>query len=118
MHFPIFMLSFVILLVSCKSNESIFELSPNQSMSITGKGPGQDAAVNPYSGTNSIGVVENIGGKAFVVRIQKGENILEMTAIQPNQMIEFELLEGYELYFDSDYKTKDKVNFKKSPDPS
>ena len=41
------------------SQSNIFELSPSQSMSFTGKGPDQDAALNPFSKMDSYGVIEN-----------------------------------------------------------
>jgi len=42
-----------------------FELQPSQSMSITGKGPGQDAAKNPFEGEDCLVLVENIGKVTF-----------------------------------------------------
>jgi len=38
-----------------------FELEPSQSMVITGKGPGQDATINPYYGQACYAIVENTG---------------------------------------------------------
>lgn len=94
-------------------SESIFELDPTQSMCITGKGPGQDAAINPYSDENSIGIVKNIGKNELSIRIQKDGKIIEEVTVRPKEKKKVELLKGYELYLDTEMKTKAKVTFKK-----
>lgn len=43
------------------TSQTIIELGSVQSMCITGKGPGQDGAINPYTDKDSIAIVENIG---------------------------------------------------------
>lgn len=108
-----FILSVALLLQACATNASIFELSPQQSMSITGKGPGQDAAYNPYGATKSVSVVQNLGDAAFFVRIQTQGTITENVEIQPRETKEFVLAKGYELYLDSDAVGKAKVTFRK-----
>lgn len=100
-------------LTACGSNESIFELDPNQSMLMTGKGPGQDAAINPYSDQKSIAVVCNLGDTLFSVRIQQEGSILQDTALLPGATKEFILEPGVELYLDSEQKSRSKVTFKK-----
>jgi len=93
--------------------QSIFELSPSQSMSISGKGPGQDAAINPYLNSNSYGIIENIGMNDFTIRIQEKGKIIRMIVIKTKQIKKVNLLKGYELYLDSELKSKAKVEFEK-----
>lgn len=95
-------------------DKNILELSPSQSMCITGKGQGQDGAINPYINENSsIGVVKNLGKNEFSIRIQKEGKIIDEVLIQPKEKKEVELLKGYEMYFDSKKRAKAKVTFKK-----
>ncbi|MEP0987928.1 hypothetical protein [Ekhidna sp.] len=104
----------VILLVTFTCHgQSVIELEPSQSMSISGKGPGQDAAINPYLATNSIGIIENIGKNQFSIRVQEKNKIIKTIQIKPDDTKEIILLKGYELYFDSELKAKVKVDFKK-----
>jgi hypothetical protein len=92
--------------------QSTIEIGPSQSMSITGKGAGQDAAINPYSKENSIGIIENVGKNSFVIRIQKMGTVIKMITIKPKETKEVNLLIGYELYLDSELTSKAKVSFK------
>lgn len=109
-----FILLFILFLAqSCATNDAIFELSPAQSMSITGLGVGQDAAKNPYGDTNSIGIIKNIGKNTFTIRVQDGGVIIELFKINPNEVKEVNLLQGYRLYLDSELKGKAKIEFKK-----
>lgn len=78
-----FLLLFLFLITYNVYGQSIFELSPSQNMSITGKGPGQDAAINPYSDTNSIGIIDNIGKNNFTIRIQAKGEVVKMISIGP-----------------------------------
>ncbi len=98
---------------SCITNETIFELNPQQSMSITGKGQGQDAAINPFGNEKCISEVSNLGKTTFSVRIQENGKVIKEEIVQPKQSNEFILEIGYELYLDSDEKGKAKVVFKK-----
>lgn len=93
-----------------------FQLNPSQSMSITGKGPGQDATKNPYYGQNCYAIVENIGKEEFSIRTQKNGEIIEIIRIKKNEIKRVKLLKGYELYFDSDLKARAKVEFEKVTD--
>lgn len=110
--------SFLVLLLTIGTvfGQAVLELEPSQSMSITGKGPGQDAAINPYLDVSSIGVVENIGKNDFVIRIQKKGEVLEEITISPGETKEVILLKGHELYFDSKLKARAKIYFKKQTD--
>ena len=99
------------------SAQVILELSPSQSMSVTGKGSGQDAAINPYSGSNSLALIENVGENEFTIRVQnKKGKIIESVMIQPNKTKDIRLLLGYELFLDCELEAKAKVNFEKLPE--
>jgi len=80
---------------------------------MTGKGPGQDAVNNPFSGQDCIAVVDNKGEKPFSVRIQSKGEIIEIISIKPNASKSIEFKKAYELYLDTNYKTKARVQFKK-----
>ncbi|MBQ4819072.1 hypothetical protein [Aquimarina sp. MMG016] len=90
-----------------------FELEPSQSMSITGKGPGQDAAENPFSGSNCYAIIENAGKNEFTIRIQEEGEIIETISIEKGVIKKVKLLKGYELYLDSKLKGKAKIEFQK-----
>lgn len=92
-----------------------FELKPSQSMSITGKGPGQDATKNPYDGQNCFAIVENIGKRAFSIRTQQNGKIIQTIPIKIGEVKKVKLLKGYELYLDTNAKgkAKAKVEFEK-----
>ena len=84
-------------------------------MSITGLGPGQDAAYNPYSNDNSLGIVDNIGKNSFVIRIQQEGEVVNRIPIDPDERKEIQLLKGYELYLDSELPGKARVKFEAIP---
>jgi hypothetical protein len=92
-----------------------FDLKPSQSMSITGKGFGQDATKNPYDNQNCFAVVENIGKKEFFIRTQQNGKIIETMPIKVGEIKKVKLLIGYELYLDTNSKGKGKakVEFEK-----
>lgn len=92
-----------------------FELKPSQSMSITGKGTGQDATKNPYNGQNCYAIVENIGKREFSIRTQQNGEIIETIPIKKGEIKNVKLLKGYELYLDTNSKgkAKAKVEFEK-----
>jgi hypothetical protein len=95
------------------SAQAEFELKPSQSMSITGKGFGQDATKNPYDNQNCFAVVENIGKKEFFIRTQQNGKIIETMPIKVGEIKKVKLLKGYELYLDTNSKSKAKVEFEK-----
>ncbi|SDG95055.1 hypothetical protein [Psychroflexus sediminis] len=111
-------------MISLFSSEKVaaqveFELKPSQSMSITGKGPGQDAAINPFEGQDCIVLVENIGNIAFAVRTQqKGQKNLKIKTVEPGTSQNIDLPKGYELYLDntSEGLAKARLNFKQDDD--
>ena len=96
------------------AQEQVINLEDNQSMSITGKGPGQDGAINPYYGQDSIAIVSNLGENPFSVRIQMNGQILRAVNIAPAAKKEILLLAGQELYFDSELKATTAISFKKA----
>lgn len=85
-------------------------------MSITGKGPGQDATKNPYDGQNCFAIVENIGKREFSIRTQQNGKIIETIPIEKGEIKKVKLLKGYELYLDTNSKgrAKAKVEFEKT----
>lgn len=96
-----------------QKDKTVFELKPSQSMSITGKGAGQDAAVNPYMDGNSIAIIENLGKNSFTVRVQYKGDIVKTFVLQANKKTKTSLKKGFELYLDSDLEAKAKVEFVK-----
>lgn len=92
-----------------------FELNPSQSMSIIGKGLGQDAMKNPYDGQNCFAIVENIGKREFYIRTQLKGKIIETIPITNGETKKVKLLIGYELYLDTSSigKANAKVAFEK-----
>ncbi len=86
-----------------------FELSPSQSMCITGKGPGQDAAKNPYDGQNCFAIIENIGQPEFSIRTQYDGKVMETIQIAKGDIKKVALPIGYELYLDTNSKGKAKA---------
>lgn len=110
---PIFniMKSFVLLLafVFCWTQKTIsqntFDLKPNQSMLMTGKGPGQDGSLNPFAGENCYAIVENLGETEFSIRVQRKGEILKTIPIKGGEIKKVVLLKGNEMYFDTEPKT-------------
>ena len=101
-------------LSACVSSNSIFELSPSQSMSITGKGPGQDAANNPYSNQKSIAIIKNIGKNSFVIRVQNKGKLIDEITLNPSHKNAIILEKDSELYLDSEFASKARLKFKKA----
>lgn len=92
-----------------------FQLDPSQSMLMTGKGPGQDGAINPFLGEDCYAIVENAGKQAFSIRVQQNGEIVETLRIAGKEEKKVTLRRGYEMYFDTDRKGKVKarVGFEK-----
>ena len=98
---------------SLSAQDNVIELDGVQSMCITGKGPGQDGALNPYAGQDCIAVVENLSKNTFSVRIERDGELVAELPIKANEKKEVRLMKGSVLYFDSKLKTKVKVDFKR-----
>jgi hypothetical protein len=104
----------LLLVLSCGAPATVIELPAARSMLITGKGPGQDGAINPYTGSNSIAVVKNIGDFPFSVRVQDMEGNYKEFQVLPGEKREVFLLKENELYLDNYLETKAKISFRKS----
>ena len=95
--------------------ENKFDLDPSQSMLMTGKGPGQDGAINPYYGQDCVAIVKNLGKHPFSIRIQQQGKIIETIPVAKKEVKKVQLLKGYELYLDTskEGKVKAKIDFVK-----
>ncbi|XLS29608.1 hypothetical protein ACJD0Z_02025 [Flavobacteriaceae bacterium M23B6Z8] len=95
-----------------------FELEPSQSMLMTGKGPGQDATINPYDGQDCLAIVQNMGARSFSVRIQEKGKLINEISVLKGETKKIKLLAGYELYLDPnpEGKTKASVSYEKIGD--
>ena len=109
----------IILLITLFTNhesfaQTKFELKPDQSMLMTGKGPGQDGAINPYYGQDCLAIIKNIGKSSFSIRVQQKGKIIKTIPISGKETKKVILLKGHELYFDSNEveKIKVKLDFK------
>ena len=98
--------------------QTTFDIEPSQSMLMTGKKPGQDATINPYDGKDCYVVVENIGPRAFTVRIQDKGTFIKEILVKKGKTKTIKLPAGYELYLDPnpDGVTKGRVSYKKLKD--
>ena len=90
--------------------QTIFELDGSQSMLMTGKGPGQDATINPFQGEDCYAIIENLGNELFSVRIQQQGKIVEVITVKPKKKKKIKLLSGQELYLDSKTKNPTKAS--------
>ncbi len=109
-------LSFLTISLFIIAQDGVFVIEPSQSMVMTGKGPGQDGAINPYMGQECTAVVENIGKKEFSVRLQEKGRIKKEIAVSPGEVKEIALGANDELYIDTDQKAKTRLNFKPNED--
>lgn len=98
------------------SQKEVLEFTPSQSMCITGKGLGQDAAINPYTNEKSIAVIKNIGANSLEAWVQKEGEIIFLKEINDKETEEVILEVGYEQYIDTELGSKAKVKFKKPKD--
>ena len=108
----IFCFAFILHLTACLSQETLFELESNQTMLMTGKGPGQDGAINPYYGSKSIAIINNVGKSYFQIRIQRKGEIIDILNIRKGEKKEITLLSDHELYFDAKDAARVKLDFK------
>ena len=100
--------------LSCMSHKIILDLAANQSMCITGKGPGQDGAINPYFGSPSYAIIKNIGNTPLSIRIQESEKLITTEEIRTHQKVKIRIEASQQLYFDSMFETKVELSFKKA----
>lgn len=86
-----------------------FELKPGQSMLMFGKGPGQDATINPFEGQDCYAIVENLGRVECAIRVQTMGQVVEVVSVAAKERKKVKLLQGYELYVDTQDQGKAKV---------
>ncbi len=99
---------------SCANNSSIFLLEPSSTMSITGKGPGQDATINPYLGNDCTAIVKSLSKNIFQVRIEESDEVVYTITVDPFQEVKIDLNNSQVLYLDALSKpSKSKVSFSK-----
>jgi hypothetical protein len=75
-------------------------------MLMFGKGPGQDATINPFEGEDCYAVIKNIGDETFSARVQQKGKIIEIFAVNANETKKVKLLVGHELYLDYENQNK------------
>ena len=93
--------------------QTVVELTQSQSMCMIGKGPGQDAAINPYAEEDkSVAIVKNLGPNMFEVRIQESGEIKRTIRLKSAERVELVLKKGEEVYFDSYQDTQGQIAFK------
>ena len=80
--------------------QEYFDLEPGQSMLMHGKGPGQDATINPFQGQDCYAIVENTGGQPFSVRVQFQGEITLTQIVQPGEKASILFRANHELYLD------------------
>ncbi|WP_046759140.1 hypothetical protein [Kordia jejudonensis] len=95
-----------------QKEKTVFELKPSQSMCMTGKGVGQDAAINPYINRNSIAIIENLSENNFTVRVQYKGDVVKTIVMEANKKTMVSLRKGFELYLDSDLEATAKLEFR------
>ena len=96
--------------------QNTFELKPSQSMMMTGKGPGQDATINPFEGKDCLAIVKNLGENTFSVRIQFKGKIKETIVVEPKSTKNVNLPKDHELYFDTKKETTVEISYKDKPE--
>jgi hypothetical protein len=92
-----------------------FNLKPNQSMLMFGKGPGQDATINPFEGETCYAVIQNLGETLFSVRIQQNGKVINTIEVNEGETKKIKLLVGHELYLDAETQemAKASVNYER-----
>ena len=92
------------------SAQIFFELDGQQSMLMTGKGPGQDATINPFEGEDCYVLIQNLGAELFSVRVQYKGEVVNITYVNPSQTKKIKLLMGQELYLDPEARKKTRAS--------
>lgn len=95
-----------------QKDKTVFELDPAQSMLMTGKGAGQDGAINPYKDGNSIAIVKNLGENQFSIRVEMQGKVVKTRELEAGKSTMIPLQKGSELYFDTEKKTKVQLEFR------
>lgn len=107
----LFLLAMITASIGFAQTKTEFTFKPDQSMCITGKGAGQDGAINPYYGSDSVAVVKNIGETAFSVRIKDEKGKITSTQLNAGDTKNFTLLKGAVLFVDSTKKAFADITF-------
>lgn len=107
-------LLFLLATISPMVAQDTVVLDDYRHMCIAGKGPGQDAAINPYLGEDSVAIIENMGENPFDIRIQVKGQIVKTVQSSPDQFIEINLKKDQVMYFDSEARAVARVSFKKA----
>ncbi|SFR51812.1 hypothetical protein SAMN04490243_2519 [Robiginitalea myxolifaciens] len=104
-----------ILVHGIASAQTEFDLDPSQSMIMTGKGPGQDATINPYFGQDCYAIVKNLGKRKFSFRIQQDGKIIQETTVLKGESKRVKLLKDHELYLDPNPEGKTRASVAYEP---
>ena len=86
--------------LAAQENKNSFDLEPQQVMLMTGKGPGQDGALNPYYGQDCLAIVQNTGSAEFTVRIEEWGKIINMIPVAGGERKLINLLAKQQLLID------------------
>ncbi|MAM28010.1 MAG: hypothetical protein CMC13_03225 [Flavobacteriaceae bacterium] len=92
--------------------QEVLELDPGQSMCISGKGKGQDGAINPFMETGSVAIVKNLGENQFSIRVEYEGKVKEKIRLDPSRITRVILPKSHVMYFDNKLKTKTEVSFR------
>ncbi len=101
----------------CGDPEDVFELGAQQSMLITGKGVGQDAAFNPFAGSACFAVVENLSDNPFEARVVDPDGSTS-TPVEGRQSLRIPLEAKSQLILDTVVSAKARVRFEKRNEAS
>ena len=107
-------LLFLLAAISPMMAQDTVVLDDYRHMCIAGKGAGQDAAINPYLGEDSVAIVENLGKSPFDIRIQVKGQIVRTIKSTPNWVLEIKLKKDEVMYFDSEARAVARVSFKEA----
>lgn len=91
----------------------VYELDSNQSMGISGQGPGRDAAINPYEKEDCIALIKNLGEGILEARTKDKEGKQRSTKIAPQEQKRIFIAVGTILYFDAIKATKASVTYER-----
>jgi hypothetical protein len=105
---------FLFIDIDVYAQENKYELDASTSMLMTGKGKGQDGAINPFFGQDCFAIVKNTGDKKFSIRIENKGKLIKTIIILKGEKKKIKLLKGQELYLDTNesYKIKASIQFK------
>lgn len=91
----------------------VYDLDSNQSMGISGQGPGRDAAINPYEKEDCIALIKNLGEGILEARTKDKEGKQRSTKIAPQEQKRIFIAVGTILYFDAIKATRASVTYER-----